>query len=131
MEAVVSAHLAQARKLWHSSEPKADELMKRKHRLNPDVVVQDIELLMAQVTWIREHWLPGNRTLDVTYEELAETIREKNNLRQRVADFLGVTQKSEFAPNLKKIVTSVEESVENYSEMRQACERAGHGKFFQ
>jgi hypothetical protein len=130
MEAVVSAHLAEARKLWHSSDPNADELIKRSHRVKPGAVIQDIELLMAQASWIGQRWLPGARVLDVTYEELAEVVQNKNDLRQRVADFLGVTQKPEFSPKLKKIVTSLQQSVENFAELREACEKSGHERFF-
>jgi LPS sulfotransferase NodH len=129
MESVVSARLADQRKLWVSSQPRAEELMLQSHRIDAARVVQEIEQLSAQILWIRKHWLPGTRFLEVTYEELVGAVNKANDLRRRVAEFLGVTEKDEFVPKLRK-VTSLEGAIENFNEMRQVCEERGYGHFF-
>jgi LPS sulfotransferase NodH len=129
MEAVVSDRLAEQRKLWASSQPRAEELMRQSHRIDAARVVQEIEQLAAQILWIQKYWLPGTQFMDVTYEELVGAVNKENNLRRRVADFLGATEEDEFVPKLKK-VTFLKEAIVNFAEIRQVCQERGLGYFF-
>jgi hypothetical protein len=129
MEAVVSDRLAEQRKLWASSQPRAEELMRQSHRIDAKRVAQEIEQLAAQILWIQKHWLPGTQFMDVTYEELVGAVNKENNLRRRVADFLEVTEEHEFVPKLKK-VTSLKEAIVNFAEIHRVCQERGLGHFF-
>lgn len=130
-EAVVSQHLAEARKLWHSWQPNAEEVMQHARRLDVASVIADMEVLSMQVAWIKNHWLAGTTSFEVTYEELTGEVEKGNGLRQRVADFLGVTLRRPFMPTLKKVTTSMECLVENFAELREACFAKGLGKYFE
>jgi LPS sulfotransferase NodH len=129
VEATVSAHIAEATKVWHSWQADAKPELPTTHRLNIWQVVRDSVLLREQTKWISENWLQDTDNFKITYDTLSRVANEGGPEIAQLAKFVGGKEVKPFAPKLKKLGQKLQDSVSNYAELVAACESAGLGQF--
>jgi LPS sulfotransferase NodH len=126
VEAVASGQIANQRQLWHAWEKGADEHASRTYRLAIPELVRRVQDLETEKTWFRK-WLANARRLDLTYERMSHELGSRGELDDSIASFVGGVQTRPFVPRNKKVTRPLREIVENYAELKSACEAAGLG----
>ena len=122
LEAAVSAHIAEERKVWHSWQPEATRTEGFTCAVPVAQIVNDARLLIEQSSWIGSRWMGRIPVLTVTYEELATDIaRPDSELLARTASHVGGTIQTLFRPSLQKLGRPLQESIINYAELKMAC----------
>lgn len=126
VEATVSSLIADKRKVWHSWEAGADAPLQR-FELPVHNVVHRAKLLERQ-TALYTDWTAKNRKLAVTYEEVSTGL-DNGEAGGRLSAFLGSKLRRAFAPKHQKLTPPLREVVQNYDDLRKACDDAGLGRF--
>ena len=128
VEAAVSGHIAEMRKVWHSWEADATKETTEKHTIGVTSVVEEALLTREETRWIREKWLSKGRIFEVEYEQLVRAVQEGSDFL-KLASFVGGVRTGPFTPTLKKLGRPLGESIENFDELAKACHEAGLGEF--
>jgi len=127
VEATVSSLIADKRKVWHSWEAGADR-PPQAYGLPVQNVIYRAKLLERQTALYKE-WTSRNRTIAVTYEEVSSGLEDGGEVEAKLSAFLGARPRRAFHPKHRKLTPPLREVVENYAELKKACEAAGLGKF--
>lgn len=128
VQAVASTQIANQRSLWHSWEKGAEEAQARTHTLAiPELVAraQDLETEKSRF----KRWLANVRHLEITYERLSLELGRGRELDDTIAKFVGGTRNGPFVPRHKKVTRPLKDVVENFAELKSACDDAGLGHF--
>jgi hypothetical protein len=123
LEAVVSAEVAESRRMWHAigDKPQAGDA---------DAIVADLQRVLDQVTLLNQQkdafsrWLHGVKCLPVLYEELADSSTAAG-CRTRVAGFLGAEAPSSFTSPYRKVTPPLDRIVRNWPEFARFCRENG------
>ncbi len=129
VEAAVSAHVAEIRRIWHSYESGAAEATQQRHTIDVARVIQDALLLTQQTKWIRERWLDKVGSFELQYEEVVRVLREDQGGFDELATFVGGVRTGPFMPTLKKLGRPLRDSIENFDDLARACHEAGLAEF--
>jgi len=122
VEAAVSAHIAERRKVWHSWQSEAAQMDAFTCSVPVNQIVNDARLLIEQTRWIGSRWMGRIPVLTVTYERLAAEIANPNSeLLEEIGTHVGGEVTSAFRPGLKKLGRPLQESVTNHGELVDAC----------
>lgn len=124
--ATVSSLIADRRRIWHSWQVKSDSDMNAKHQLPAYDVVRRAKLLKRQ-TEIFKDWMGSNRALEITYEEIAAHLGKGTETDAKITAFLGAGLKKDFQTRHQKVTLPLSEIVENYDELKAACDKDGLG----
>jgi LPS sulfotransferase NodH len=124
VEATVSSMIADKRKVWHSWQVKPDTAMDRKFELPAREVVRKAKVLEREIHWVRE-WVRTNNMLEITYERVSAELGRGGALDAALTNFLGSAPKGPFNPRVQKLGRSMREMVENFGELKAACDSAG------
>ncbi len=128
VEATVSAMVADKRKVWHSWQTHGDASAVGPYALPVKEVVRKARLLQRQTAWFKD-WTKKNSTLELTYEGVAADLGKGGPLENEVAAFLNTKPNKAFKPRVQKLTPPLRDVVENFEELKQACENAGFGRF--
>jgi len=128
VEAIASGLIANQRSIWHAWEEGADRLAGRRYVLPVQELVTRARNLEVQKTWFRR-WMLGVRHFELSYERLAAELGRGGELDATLASLVGGAQLRPFTPRHRKITEPLRDVVENYEELRSACDRAGLGSF--
>jgi len=126
VEATVSSLIADRRKVWHSWEAGADAPL-QKYELPVGNIIHRARLLERQ-TALYADWTAKNRKLALTYEEISAGL-DNGGAGDRVSAFLGSKLRRAFHPKHQKLTPPLRDVVENFAELKTACEAAGLGRF--
>ncbi|MBV9991207.1 MAG: hypothetical protein JOZ72_07920 [Alphaproteobacteria bacterium] len=127
VEATVSSLIADKRKVWHSWEAGADRPPER-YNLPVPAIVYRAKLLERQ-TALYKDWSARNRKLSLTYEEVSAGLEDGGEAQSRLNAFLGSKPKRAFKPKHRKLTPPLREVVENYDELKRACDAEGLSRF--
>jgi hypothetical protein len=128
VEATVSSMIADRRKVWHSWEDAAVTTVGNAYPLPVHEVVRRAKLLQQQIQ-LQRQWIQGAPNLELTYERISVEMGQGGALDTKLDEFLGSHPKKVFQPRHKKLTPPMAEAVENFAELKQACETAGLGRF--
>lgn len=128
VEATVSAMIAHRRKIWHSWQAGADASGLKPYSLPVDEVVRKARLLERQTGWFKD-WTKRNSKIELTYERVAGELGKGAALDAALTGFLGTALKKPFQPRVQKLTPPMREIVENFAELKAACEKAGWERF--
>jgi hypothetical protein len=126
VEAIASGQIANQRSLWHSWEPGAAERAGQTYRLAIPELVRRAQDLETEKSWFRR-WLANVRHLDLTYERISAELGRGGELDDALARFAGGTRTKPFVPRHQKITRPLREIVENFADLKSACDDAGLG----
>jgi LPS sulfotransferase NodH len=129
VEAVVSAHVAEIRQVWHSYGSEAAEAMGQRYTMDVPTVVEDALLLREQTRWIREKWLRQEGSFNVEYEQLVSALQDEPSWLDDLASFVGGVRTGRFTPSIRKLGRPLRDSIENFEALTKACQEAGLGEF--
>lgn len=127
VEAAASAMIADARRVWHSWEAAAPKTADRTFTLSAQAVMRRAKQLERQILWYTSA-LSDARKLTVTYEQLARELGQGGMLDTEIAEFAGGILAGAFQPRHQKVTRPLPEVIENYAEVKAACEAAGLGR---
>ncbi|HVU19378.1 MAG TPA: hypothetical protein VHE09_01515 [Rhizomicrobium sp.] len=128
VEATVSAMIAQRRKIWHSWQAGADAANHGPYKLSVEEVIRRARLLERQTGWFKE-WTKRNARIELTYERAAAELGKGGALDASLTGFLNTALKKPFEPRVQKLTPPMREIVENFADLKAACETAGWGRF--
>ena len=126
VEATASAMIADRRNVWHSWEKAAAKTADRTFDLPIQNLIRRSKLLERQ-TSLFKGWIRAARNTSVTYERIAADLGRGGALDSALAAFVGGMPDAAFTPRHQKITRPLPEVVENYAELKAACEAAGLG----
>lgn len=126
VEATVSSMIADKRKVWHSWQVKPETPMDQKFELPVREIIRKAKVLEREIHWVKE-WVRRNNTLEITYERVSAELGRGGALDSALTKFLGRPPKAPFKPRLQKLARPMRDSVENFGELKAACEAAGMG----
>ena len=127
IEATVSAMIADRRKIWHSWEVKS-ETAPQTYRLPVQEIIRRAKLLEEGTQWFKE-WTGKNNRIRLTYERASAELGLNGELDAELTKFLGRGPRAPFRPRVQKLTPPLHEIVENFDELKGACEKAGWGRF--
>ncbi|KUO64873.1 MAG: hypothetical protein APF80_16445 [Alphaproteobacteria bacterium BRH_c36] len=131
LEAAVSDEIASQRKIWHSWQTDTGQPPDEKFEVPIEKVINSALLLIEQSRWINEKWLPGVKSMTVTYEQISsDLLDDSTGLRKRIGEFVGGSIESSFLPELKKLGRPLSESVANYNELIKCCRGTALESFY-
>jgi hypothetical protein len=128
VEAIASGQIANQRSLWHSWEKGAEEAQARTYKLAIPELVQRVQDLEAEKSWFRR-WLADMRRLELSYERISLELGRRGELDDAIARLVGGVQSRPFVPRHKKVTRPLQDIVENFAELKSACDAAGLGHF--
>ncbi len=128
VQAVASGQIANQRSLWHSWEKGAEEVQARTYKLAVPELIKLVKSLETEKTWFKR-WLRKVRHIDVTYERLSAELGRGGELDDMIAKFVGGVRAKPFTPRHKKVTRPLKDIVENFAELKSACDAAGLGHF--
>jgi hypothetical protein len=128
VEATVSGMIAQRRKVWHSWQAGADAPEIKPYHLPVNEIVRKAKLLERQ-TGLFKDWTKMNSKIELTYEGVATDLGKDGPLEATLTTFMGAAPKKAFAPRVQKLTPPMREIVENFDELKAACEKAGWEHF--
>lgn len=126
IEATVSSMIADRRKVWHSWQANA-ETMSQTFRLPVQEIIRRAKLLEKEIQWFRK-WTKKNNRIEITYERVSAELGHNGQLDAELAIFLGGAPTAPFRPRYQKLTRPMREVLENFDELKAACEGAGLGK---
>lgn len=126
VEAAVSAAVAEARKVWHSTDAPAKCVTVDIH---VTAVVKAARLLEQQNLWFREQFASQPRVMTLTYERAAKELGKGGELDNALARHVGGEITAPYVSKYEKVTPPIAEVVRNYSELADACVVAGLGAF--
>jgi hypothetical protein len=83
--------------------------------------------MLQRQTEIFKDWTSTNRKIELTYEEIAAHLGKGTETDARITAFLGAGLKKDFQSRHEKVTLPISEIVENYDELKTACEKDGLG----
>lgn len=129
VEATVSAIVAHKRKIWHSWQTGPGESEVAPCNLPVNEIVRKAKLL-ERLTGLFKDWTRKNSKVELTYENIVADLGSGGPSEQALMTFLGrKPRKKPFAPRFQKLTPPLREIVENFDELKAACEAAGLGRF--
>jgi hypothetical protein len=128
VEATASALIADQRKVWHSWEEAAAKTADQTFRLPVQTLVWRAKNLQRQIDWFKECTATVRR-VTVTYEALARELGSGGELDESLENFVGGHRIAAFRPRHQKVTRPLADIVENFSDLKQACEAAGLGGY--
>ncbi|MEI9930874.1 MAG: hypothetical protein WDM89_10070 [Rhizomicrobium sp.] len=84
------------------------------------------KLLERQIGLFR-HWTNKNARVEVTYEQVASDLGKDRPAEHALTKFLNTGLKKPFNPRVQKVTPPLREVVENFAELKMACEEAALG----
>ncbi len=128
VQAIASGQIANQRSLWHSWEKGADEKEKRTHKLAIPELIRRAQDLETEKSWFGR-WVNKTRHMNLTYERVSLELGRGGELDDAVARFVGGVRAKPFVPGHRKITRPLQDVVENFAELKSACDSAGLGRF--
>ena len=128
VEATVSSMVANRRKIWHSWQPGALAESVAPLALPVGEVVRKSKLLERQTRLFRD-WTRKNTKIEITYESIATDLGKGGPAEVALTGFLESSPKKVFSPRVQKLTPPLREIVENFGELKEACEKAGWERF--
>jgi hypothetical protein len=128
IQAVASGQIAHQRSLWHSWEKGAEEAQAGTYKLAIPELMRQAQDLDTQKSWFKR-WLGKVRHIEVAYERVSAELGRGGELDDTIAKFVGGTRTRPFTPRHKKITRPLKDIVENFAELKSACDAAGLGHF--
>ena len=128
VEAPVSLMIALRRKIWHSWQQGAEAADGKPFNLPVEEVVRRARLLERQTGWFKD-WTRRNSRIEITYERVAAELGKGGALDASLGSFLGTAMKKPFEPRVQKLTPPMREIVENFADLKAACEKAGWERF--
>ena len=126
VEATVSSMIADKRKVWHSWEAAAEPTADLTFSLPVQEVIHRAKLLEEEIRWFRE-WTGKNRRIEITYERVSVELGREGPLDAELTGFLGQTPRMPFRPRHRKLTRPLREVLENFAELKSACDVSGLG----
>jgi LPS sulfotransferase NodH len=126
IEATVSSMIADKRKVWHSWQVNDGTASNQKFALPARDVVRKAKVLEREIHWVKE-WVRTNNALEITYERVSAELGHGGALDAALTKFLGRAPKGPFRPRVQKLGRPMREMVENFNELKAACDSAGMG----
>jgi hypothetical protein len=124
--ATVSSLIADQRGIWHSWQVKSDTDHERKFTLPVREVVRKAKMLQRQTRLYRD-WTGNCRKIEIAYEDIALRLGRGGEIDEKLGEFLGSKLKEPFKPKHEKLTRPMREIVENFDELKAACEAEGLG----
>ena len=128
VQAIASGQIANQRSLWHSWEKGAEEAQARSYTLAIPELIRRVQDLETEKSWFKR-WLGKVRHLELTYERVSRELGSGGELDDTIAKFVGGVRTRPFAPRHKKVTRPLEDIVENFAELKSACDAAGLERF--
>jgi len=128
VQAVASGRIADQRSLWHSWENGAEEAQAGTYTLAIPGLVRRALDLETEKSWFKR-WLGKVRHIEVTYERVSLELGRGGELDETIAKFAGGVRTRPFSPRHKKVTRPLKDIVENFAELKAACDAAGLGRF--
>ena len=128
VQAVASGQISEQRSLWHSWEKGTEEAQTRTHKLAIPDLIQRVQDLETEKSWFKR-WLGKVRHIEVTYERVSLELGRGGELDETIAKFAGGVRTRPFSPRHKKVTRPLKDIVENFAELKAACDAAGLGRF--
>ena len=125
IEATVSSMIADRRKIWHSWQVKSG-IAPQTHRLPVQEVIRRAKLLEQQIQWFKK-WTGKNSKFELTYERASAELGRSGDLDGELTAFLGRAPRAPFRPRYQKLTGPLREVLENFGDLKTACEAAGLG----
>ncbi len=139
VEASVSAIVADKRRVWHSwqfddcdNSGSSSELHATHKTLELPCefpawrIAKDASLIKHQNEWIKSNWIGNTPSFEVIYEDFVSSIEGDQSLLHQLSEFLGSKPSlAPWTPSLLKLGRSMQDTIANYSEVRNACEEIG------
>jgi hypothetical protein len=119
--------IADRRKVWHSWEAAAAPTANQTFSLPVQEVVHRAKLLEEEIRWFRK-WTEKNRRIEITYERVSVDLGREGPLDAELTGFLGQTPRMLFRPRHQKLTRPMREVLENFAELKSACDGAGLGR---
>lgn len=127
VEATVSSMIADRRKIWHSWQANAEMSADQRFNLPVREIIRKAKLLEREIYWVKE-WIAKNNAFEITYERVSAELGRGGQLDSALTDFLGHAPLAPFRPRHQKLTRPMRAALENFDELRAACEAAGLGK---
>jgi hypothetical protein len=127
IEATVSSMVADRRKIWHSWQSRG-EAKDESFDLPVPEIIRRAKLLDRQKYWFRE-WIKRNSKFEMSYERVSSELGSGGELDASLTTFLGSSLKAEFAPRHQKLTRPLREVMQNFAELKSACESVGMGQY--
>ncbi len=128
VESTASGMIADKRKIWHSWAKGAAETADRTFNLPVQNLIRRAKQLEIQTRWFKQ-WIGNARKATVTYERISAELGQAGELDSTLAEIAGGTPKKAFKPRHQKLTRPLREVVENFDELKQACDEAGLGGY--
>ena len=128
VQAIASGQIANQRSLWHSWEKGAEEAQARTYKLAIPELIRRVQDLEMEKSWFKR-WLGKVRHIEVTYERASLELGHGGELDDTIAKFAGGVRSRPFAPRHKKVTRPLKDIVENFAELKAACDGVGLGHF--
>ena len=119
LETIVSAEIAESRKMWHA-------IGTQKPAGPADAVEVNIKQLIRQIHMLNEQkaaifrWTKNLRCLPVLYEELVDPVHGRA-CRERIAQFLDSVPPKEFSSPYRKVTPPMHLAIRNWAEVSSYC----------
>ncbi len=145
VEASVSAIIADRRSVWHSWQLEGDreefgssgERQERSGSLQLPCelpawrIAKDASLLKHQNDWIKSRWVANISCHELIYEDFVCSMNGDQALLGLLSEFLGSKSSPEsWQPPLRKLGKSMQDTISNIDEVRNACEEMGLHEYF-
>jgi hypothetical protein len=124
IEATVSSMIAEKRNTWHSWEDQADATASQTFKLPIHDVVRKARILEREIYWFKE-WTMKNLSFQMSYEQVSAELGRGGQLDTALTNFLGSKPVGPFKPRHRKLTRPLYEVLENFSELKAACEAVG------
>jgi len=128
VQAIASGQIANQRSLWHAWEKGAEEAQARTYTLAIPALIRRVQELETEKSLFKR-WLGEVRHIEVTYERVSLELGHGGELDETIAEFVGGVRSRPFVPRNKKVTWPLKDIVENFAELKSACDDAGLGCF--
>jgi len=128
VQAIASGQIANQRSLWHAWEKGAEEAQARTYKLAIPELIRRVQDLETEKSWFKR-WLGKVRHIELTYERVSLELGRGGELDGTLAEFVGGAPNGPFVPRHKKVTRPLPDIVENFAELKSACDDAGLGRF--
>ena len=131
VEYAVSAQISKLTKIWHSTQPEylAKINQPKLYKIDCEVVVAEAISLERQIAEAKSNWFRNVECIEIEYSKFVDSLNSDRKYLASIADDLGYKHLPFWEPKLKKLGRSLDQSLENYSELKRLCMERGLEKY--